>query len=253
VDGLVGGVHCPTDGFIRPMEILRGYAAGARRMGVRFEHGAAVHGFGVDAGRIVSVHTERGEVAAGAVVNAAGAWAGAVAAMAGVDIPVWPLRRQVALTGPFDGLPECMPLTAFMEAEFHLRVRDGRVLLLWSDQPNGADPFDTTFSDAWLPQVVAQAHRWVPCLRGAKIDRERCVAGLYEMSPDRHVLLGAAPGVKNLFLANGSSGHGVMHSPALGQLLAEIIVDGASSSMDVHPLRPSRFAEGQPISAPEFL
>ncbi|HZG41993.1 MAG TPA: hypothetical protein VEY93_03445, partial [Longimicrobium sp.] len=63
----------------------------------------------------------------------------------------------------------------------------------------------------------------------------------------------AAPGVKNLFLANGSSGHGVMHSPALGQLLAEIIVDGASSSMDVHPLRPSRFAEGQPISAPEFL
>jgi sarcosine oxidase subunit beta len=253
VDGLVGGVHCPTDGFIRPLQMLAGYAEGARRMGVRFEYGSAVQGFRVDVGRIVSVHTNRGEMAAGAVVNAAGAWAGAVAAMAGVQIPVWPLRRQVAFTEPFDALPECMPLTAFLEAEFHLRVRDGRVLLLWSDQPNTTDPFDTTVDPDWLPQAVARAHRWVPCLRDARIDRERCVAGLYEMSPDRHVLLGAAPGVDNLFLANGSSGHGVMHSPALGQLLAEIIVDGAASSMDVHPLRPSRFAEGQPNAAPEFL
>jgi sarcosine oxidase subunit beta len=253
VDGLVGGVHCPTDGFIRPLQMLAGYAEGARRMGVRFEHGAAVHGFGMDAGRIVSVRTERGEVAAGAVVNAAGAWAGRVAAMAGVDIPVWPMRRQVALTEPFGGLPECMPLTAFIEAEFHLRVRDGRVLLLWSDQPNTADPFDTTFHDAWLPEVTARAHRWIPCLRDAKIDRERCVAGLYEMSPDGHVLLGAAPGVESLFLANGSSGHGVMHSPALGQLLTEMILDGAASSMDVHPLRPSRFAEGQPNASSHFL
>ena len=80
-----------------------------------------------------------------------------------------------------------------------------------------------------------------------------CVAGLYEMSPDRHVLLGPAPGVENLYLANGSSGHGVMHSPALGQLLAELILDGSASSMDIHPLRPSRFAEGQPNPAPEFL
>jgi len=253
VEGLVGGVHCPADGFIRPMQMLRGYTEGARRMGVRFEYGTAVQEIRVDGGRIVCVRTGRGEVAGGAVVNAAGAWAGAVAAMAGVEIPVWPLRRQVALTEPFDGLPECMPLTAFLEAEFHLRVRDGRVLLLWSDQPNTSDPFDTTLDPGWLPQVVARAHRWVPCLREARIDRERCVAGLYEMSPDRHVLLGVAPGVENLFLANGSSGHGVMHSPALGQLLAEIILDGAASSMDVHPLRPSRFAEGQPNAAPEFL
>lgn len=253
VEGLVGGVHCPTDGFIRPLQMLAGYAEGARRMGVRFEYGTAVQGFEMDGARIVSLRTNRGEIAVGAVVNAAGAWAGAVAAMAGVQIPVWPLRRQVALTEPFDALPECMPLTAFLEAEFHLRVRDGRVLLLWSDQPNTSDPFDTTLDPDWLPQVVARAHHWLPCLRAARIDRGRCVAGLYEMSPDRHVLLGAAPGVENLFLANGSSGHGVMHSPALGQLLAEIIVDGGASSMDVHPLRPSRFAEGQPNAAPEFL
>ena len=85
------------------------------------------------------------------------------------------------------------------------------------------------------------------------VDRAACGCGLYEMSPDRHVLLGAAPGVDNLYLANGSSGHGVMHSPALGHLLAEIILDGAAHTLDVHSLRPSRFAEGQPITAPEFL
>lgn len=252
-EGLVGGVYCPTDGFTRPLEILRGYTEAARRLGVRFDHGAAVRGMRVQDGRVVSVRTDAGEIGAGAVVNAAGPWAGKIAAMAGVDIPVYPLRRQVALTKPFAGLPECMPLTAFVEAEFHLRVRDGRVLMLWSDQPDAADPFGTVFDDAWLPQVTTRAHRWIPSLRQATVDRSACVAGLYEMSPDRHVLLGPAPGVENLFLANGSSGHGVMHSPALGQLLAEMILDGSASSMDVHPLRPSRFAEGQPNAAPEFL
>jgi sarcosine oxidase subunit beta len=252
-EGLVGGVYCPIDGFTRPLEILRGYTEAAQRLGVRFEYAAPVRGMRVRDGRVVAVRTDAGEIAAGAVVNAAGAWAGQVAAMAGVDIPVYPMRRQVAVTEPFDGLPECMPLTAFIEAEFHLRVRDGRVVMLWSDQPSAADPFGTSFDEDWLPRVTARAHRWIPALRQVKVDRAMCVAGLYEMSPDRHVLLGPAPGVDNLYLANGSSGHGVMHSPALGQLLAEMILDGQASSMDVHALRPSRFAEGQPNAAPEFL
>lgn len=252
-EGLVGGVYCPGDGFTRPLQILRGYTEAARRMGVRFEYGAAVRGFRVENGRVTAVRTDAGEVAAGAVVNAAGAWAGQVAVMAGVDIPVTPKRRQVAVTEPFAGLPECMPLTIFVEAGFHLRVRDGRVVMLWSDQHDPADPFRTTFDDDWLPEVAARAHRWLPCLRQARVDRSMCVAGLYEMSPDRHVLLGPAPGVANLYLANGSSGHGVMHSPALGQLVSEMILDGSARSMDVYPLRPSRFAEGQPNPAPEFL
>lgn len=252
-DGLAGGVHSPTDGFIRPLEMLRGYTEAARRLGVRFEYGASVRGLRVRDGRVASVRTDTGEVAAGAVVNAAGPWAAEVAAMAGVDIPVYPLRRQVAVTEPFDDLPQSMPMTVFVESGFHLRVRDGRVLLLWPAAANAAEPFDTTFDEAWLPRVTARAHRWIPALRDVKVDRAACVAGLYEMSPDEHVLLGPAPGVENLFLANGSSGHGAMHSPALGQLLAEMILDGSASSMDVHPLRPSRFAEGQPNPASEFL
>ncbi|HSU13618.1 FAD-binding oxidoreductase [Longimicrobium sp.] len=253
IDGIAGGTWCTCDGFIRPLEMLRGYTEAARRLGVRFDHGVEVAGFGMDGDRITTVRTSGGGVAAGAVVNAAGAWAGAVARMAGVEIPVTPLRRQVAATVATEVLPDTMPLTIFVDDGFHARVRDGRVLLLWPDEARMAEPYDAAFDEVWLPEVTRRAHRRFPALREVPVDRAACWAGLYEMSPDKHVLLGRAPGVDNLFLANGSSGHGVMHSPALGHLLAEIILDGAASTLDVRSLRPSRFAEGEPVSSPEFL
>ncbi|HWM90495.1 MAG TPA: FAD-binding oxidoreductase [Thermoanaerobaculia bacterium] len=245
-DGIPGGTLGTTDGFIRPLEILRGYTEAARRLGVGFEYGAEVTGLTMEGDRIVRVETSRGPVSSRFVINAAGAWAGAVARMAGIEIPVEPARRQVAATRPFSGLPETMPMTIFLEDGFHLRVRDDRVLLLRSADLPSADPFDTTFDPSWLPGVVERAHYRVPCLREAGIDLPACWAGLYEMSPDSHVIVGPAPGLANLFLMNGSSGHGVMHSPALGQIVAEMILDGRASSVDVHALRPSRFAEGEP-------
>ena len=253
-DDLVGGVFCPTDGFTGPMQVLRGYVEGAMRLGVRFEYGVEQRGFRMDGlDRISAVRTSGGDVAVGSVVNAAGAWAASVVREAGLDLPVEPLRRQAAVTHPFDGLPEDMPMTIFAEDGFHFRVRDGRVLLLWPDEPDVADPFDTTLSDAWLRTVVEMARSRVPCLAQTTIDREKCWAGLYEMSPDGHALLGRALGVENLYLANGSSGHGVMHAPALGQLLAEIILDGTTRTLDAHALRPSRFAEGEPNFASALL
>jgi sarcosine oxidase, subunit beta len=253
-EGLVGGVFSPTDGFIRPMRILAGYVEGAGRLGVRFEYGVRCVGFELDGeGRIAAVRTSGGDVAAGSVVNAAGAWAALVAREAGLDLPVVPLRRQAAVTYPFELLPEDMPMTVFTEDGFHLRVRDGRVMLLWPDEPDVADPFDTSVEDAWLDSVFEKAVSRVPGLSRTSIDRERCWAGLYEMSPDVHALLGRAPEIDNLYLANGSSGHGVMHAPALGQLLAEIIVDGVAGTLDARALRPSRFAESEPNLAPTLL
>jgi sarcosine oxidase subunit beta len=252
--GLVGGVYCPTDGFLRPMGILGGYVENAERLGVRFEYGVEQVGFRTNGGgRIFAVRTSEGEVATGSVVNAAGAWAAAVARDAGLDLPVEPLRRQVAITHPFEALPEDMPMTIFAEDGFHFRVRDGRVMLLWPDMPLVEDPFDQSVEEAWLESVVERARGCVPCLARATIDREACWAGLYEMSPDGHALLGEAPGIENLYLANGSSGHGVMHAPALGQLLAEIMVDGAAQAVDTHALRPSRFDEGKPNVASTLL
>jgi sarcosine oxidase subunit beta len=248
LDGVAGGAFCPIDGFIRPLNILKGYLEAARRLGVQFEWGVEATAFQVAKslpGRIVQVDTTAGSIAARHVVNAAGAWAGALGRLAGVDLPVSPLRRQVASTVPTDALPDEMPMTIFLEDGFHLRVRDGRVLLLWPQDTTGAGPFDASFDETWLPGLLARAHARVPCLRDVPVDREACWAGLYEMSPDEHAILGLAPRLSNLWLINGSSGHGVMHSPALGQLLAERIL-GEVPSLDVWALRPSRFAEGRP-------
>ena len=252
--GLVGGVFCPTDGFIRPMWILGGYVEGAERLGVRFEYGVECTGFELDgSGRITAVRTSGGDVACGSVVNAAGAWAALVGREAGLDLPVEPLRRQAAVTHPFTLFPEDMPMTIFVEDGFHFRVRDGRVLLLWPDNPDVADPFDQGVEDAWLGTVVEMARSRVPRLSQTSIDRERCWAGLYEMSPDGHALLGRAPGIENFLVVNGSSGHGVMHAPALGHLLAEIVAEGTASTLDTRALRPSRFAESEPNLAPTLL
>jgi len=222
-DSLIGGTFCPTDGFIVAMKILRGYAEAAKRLGVQFEYNTTVTKFD----RAVTY------------VNAAGAWAADVS-----DVPVTPLRRRAACTIPTDVLPGNMPMTIWAGDGFHVRVREGRVMLVWPDNP----PND----DVWMETVRRWAHDRIPVLRDVPIDPEHCWQGFYEMSPDRHAILGRDPQRKNVFLANGSSGHGVMHAPAIGQLVAEMIVDG-NTSIDVRALRPSRFAEGKPIRGPELL
>jgi sarcosine oxidase subunit beta len=145
-----------------------------------------------------------------------------------------------------------MPMTIWIDDGFHIRVRDDRALLLWPDRPDTQDPYDATVDPRWLDDVVRTAHQRVPCLRDVPIDRERCWGGLYEMSPDRHAILGRSTEHENVFLANGSSGHGVMHSPAIGQVVAEMILDGRAA-IDVDALRPSRFAEGKAIVSSELL
>jgi sarcosine oxidase subunit beta len=253
-DGIAGGVFCPTDGFIRPLRMLEGYLAAGARLGVRVEWATEATGFSLRPdGTISAVLTTRGPIGVAAAVNAAGPWAAAVAERAGVALPVTPLRRQAAATVPCDLLPERMPMTIFAGDGFHLRVREGRVLLLWPTPGVANRPFDASLDPGWVRQVAAMAHQRVPVLRRAEIDTAACWAGLYEMSPDKHAILGPAPGCPNLFLVNGSSGHGVMHSPALGQLLAEIMSDGRATSLDVHPLRPTRFAEGDPNPASGVL
>ncbi len=250
LDGIVGGAFCPSDGFIRPLRILDGYLAAARRLGVRVEWDIEVIAIRRDGGgRIVGVDTTRGPVAADAVVDAAGPWAAAVAAMAGAALPVTPLRRQIAATSPCDLLPSDMPMTIWAGDGFHLRVRDGRVLLLWPTPGAAHDPFDARVDPAWVDAVVAMAHARVPVLRDAVVDRAACWAGLYEMSPDKHAILGVSSECPNLYFINGSSGHGVMHAPALGQLLAEILCDGRATTLDVACLEPGRFASGELIPA----
>lgn len=247
----IGGTFSPRDGFIRPLQIASGYLEDARRLGVAIEFGIESLELEVEKGRVKMLHTSAGAIAAGDVVNAAGAWAADAVHSAGVDLPVRPLRRQVASTVPTEALAERMPMTIFAGDGFHLRVRDGRVLLLWPDDPD--NPESAAFDERWLEPVRRMADERIPPLRVVPIDRPHCWAGLYEMSPDGHVILGRAAELENLYLANGSSGHGVMHAPALGQLLAELITTGEARTIDIHPLRPSRFAEGEPVLGSALL
>jgi sarcosine oxidase subunit beta len=245
LDGVVGAAYCATDGFIRPMSILNGYLRAAARLGAEVRWGVEATGFRRQPdGPIGAVDTTAGLLPVHAVVNAAGAWAARVAAWAGIDLPVAPLRRQAATTTVCDLLPSGMPMTIWAGDGFHLRVRDGKVLLLQPTPGVPGAPFDTRVDPSWVEMVERTAHERVPSLRSAVIDRAGCWAGLYEISPDKHAILGPAPACPNLFFINGSSGHGVMHAPALGHLLAEIMSDGKAGTMDAAPLRFERFAEG---------
>jgi sarcosine oxidase subunit beta len=254
LDGIVGGAFCPTDGFIHPLGILEGYLSAAARLGVHVEWGVEATSLQrAPGGRVTAVETTSGSIPAGVVVNAAGAWAGDFACSCGVDAPVVPLRRQVARTVRTHVLPASMPMTIFAGDGFHTRVRCGRVLLLWPTPGVPGHPFDDSLDANWISQVTAIAHARLPALRDVAVDVASSWAGLYEMSPDKHAILGAAPECENFYLVNGSSGHGVMHAPALGHLLAEIILDGKASTLDVHALRPERFRENDLNPVSELL
>ena len=208
-DSIIGGAFCPTDGFIKPMKILRGYAEAAQRLGVRFMFNASEE-----------------DVDARIVINAKGAWCGP---------PVMPVRRNVVATVPTNVLDESMPMTIWAGDWYHVRVRDGRVLLVWPDDP----PYEH-----WLAWVLRLTHERFPCLSSVAIDE--CWTGFYEMTPDGRALVGFAR--ENLVLATGCSGHGVMHAPAIGEVVAEMIVDG-TTALDVSALSPDRFS-GAPASSP---
>lgn len=252
-DDLVGGAFCPTDGYIKPLEILRGYLESAAQLGAHVLWGAECTGMRRDStGRISRVETTEGDVDVDTVVNAAGPWAARIASMAGVSLPVTALRRQAAFTEPCPGIPVDMPMTIFMPSGFHIRARDGRGLICWPNPEEPGEP-DHLIADAtWIDAVTAMARSRVPLLRDVEVDRSLCYAGLYEMSPDDHALIGRMPECENMYFANGSSGHGVMHSPAIGAIVADMIV-GNEPQLDVTELRPSRFAENQPIAAAELI
>ena len=255
-DDVVGGSFCQTDGFVAPLGIMRGFTARACERGVELWLDTQVTGIEIVAGSVTSVATTRGAISTRAVVNAAGAWAAEVARMAGVEIPVVPLRRQIVSTRRVAALPDKLPMVIDMTDGFHFRPRAATdapgFLLAWPDASESPG-FKTDFDDAFTDKIRRRAAERVECLAEAEVDAGGCRAGLYEMTPDHHAIIGESPAVRGLFLANGFSGHGVMHSPATGRLVAELILDGAPRLFDITPLAPTRFAAGRLLAEPTLL
>lgn len=247
---ITGGTFCQSDGFITPLNILQGYSESAKKHGAEFIYNRGVTSIEAKDGRITCVNSLNESYSAGVVINAAGAWAGLIGKMAGATIPVTPLKRQVCRILEQNTIPESTPMTIWVDNSFHFRMRDNHLILLMPCEPENND--DLSPEKNWLSKVFAAANERLPLTNNCHIDYSASCAGLYEISPDEHVLLGLAPGFHNFYLANGSSGHGVMHSPAIGQLLSEIIT-GEDAAIDVSCLSPNRFNKGKHIRSIEFF
>jgi sarcosine oxidase subunit beta len=291
VDDIVGGTFCPTDGFVDPHSVMMGFMLKARELGARLWLDTNVTGIEVEpastgtagvspaylgteasfdgpdallqrrAGeapavpverRITGVVTNRGLVSTRVVVNAAGPWAAEVAMMSGAELPVTPLRRQLVPTEPFDLLPKRFPMVIDMSTGFHFRREGKGILLAWND-PEETTGFKTDFDPGFVEKILTRAADRVPCLVEAEVNPRRAWAGLYEMTPDHHAIIGAAPNVAGLYFVNGFSGHGVMHSPASGRITADLILNGHSDLIDTRQLAVQRFAERRTLKETAVL
>ena len=251
-DDVVGGSFCQTDGFVDPYSVMTGFSKRARERGVGLRLNTEVTGIDIKQGAVAGVQTSGGYISTRAVVNAAGPWAAIVGQLAGVDIPIDPLRRQIVKTEPFDQLSSRLPMVIDMSTGFHFRPEGSSYLLAWPD-PEETHGFRTDFDYGFIEKILTRAVSRVPAFVDVEVNPRRCWAGMYEVTPDHHAIIGRAPGVEGMFLANGFSGHGVMHSPATGRIVSDFILDGASSFIDSEKLGLERFAKGHPLEETAVL
>jgi sarcosine oxidase subunit beta len=250
-DDIVGGSFCPTDGFVDPYSAMIGFMTWAVDHGATLWKNANVVSIARESSGFV-VETTRGSISARIVVNCAGAWAAAIAKMLGVELPVEPLRRMLVPTEPFDDFPHTAPMIIDMSNGFHFRPEGRGFLLAWNDTAE-TPGYKMDFDEAFIEKILTRAADRVPVFENVAVNPKRAWAGLYEMTPDHHPVLGEPPGVPGFFLANGFSGHGVMHAPATGKILSDLILHGKTELMDATLLNLSRFAEGRMIEETAIL
>ena len=245
VDDALAAVWGPTDGYASPHDVVQAYAAQARARGVRIAEGTPVTGIRIDDGRVAAVETPGGAIATRLVVNAAGPWAPLVGRMAGLELPVDPRRRHIFVTDAFDGIRHPLPLVTDCGSGFYCRSEQGAVLM------SPGDVGDVTAYEAhvdWsvLETAVEKAVRRIPALERAQV--RHAWAGLRPLTPDGRAVLDWAPGLEGLFLAVGFCGHGFQHSPAVGETVAALLLEG-KSPVDISDLRLDRFPRLDTASA----
>jgi sarcosine oxidase, subunit beta len=246
IDNILGGTFCSWDGYAGPSEVLSGFTIGARRAGVKIFEGMEVVGILLGKGKIHGVKTKDEEISTPLVVNAGGPYAALIGEMLGVKIPVKPLRRQIFITAPFHLADRPIPLTIDFHRGWYFR-QEGDGLLL--SGPLDLEPsFNLNTDYKAMAETSENSMYRVPVLEKARIARGW--AGLYEISPDHHAILGKAPEVGGFILANGFSGHGFQHSPAVGKVIAELIVEGEATTIDISSLSIERFEKGELMLEP---
>lgn len=240
LEDVIAGTFCPRDGLLSPMDLVNGYAAGARRLGASLFTETPVTGVRTRGGRVEAVITPAGEIATPILVNAAGAWAAQIGRMVGVDLPILPYRRQYLITTPIPEIPPDFPMVIDFAQSLYFH-REGEGILTGMSNRSEPPGFNEQLDPEWELIHMEAAIARMPLLERAGV-RAR-VVGLYEVTPDAHPILGRVPAVEGFYVVAGFSGHGVMHGPAAGLLMAEEILEGKAHTLDITPLRWERFAQ----------
>ncbi len=241
-DALGGSWH-ERDGLADPNSIVMGYIKRIRELGGVALTDQEVLSIGVESGRITSVTTRSGSVACGSVINAAGPWMGLIGQMVGVEIPLEPIRRQMVTTTPLPELPEDFPFVIDFSRSLYFH-REGEGILTGMSNPDEQAGFDQSIDEEWELIAMDAAAERLPMLNQA--GRLAGWAGLYEVTPDAHPIFGRSP-IDGFWLVGGFSGHGFMHGPIAGKLMAEILTSGQAVSVDVSMLDLARFDENRLI------
>jgi len=241
-DALAGTFHA-KDGLVDPNSVVMGYIRCATRAGAKAFTDVTVTGIEVVGGKVAAVITDKGKIATPIVINTAGPWAGQIGAMAGVEIPITPIRRQMLTTTPLPGIPPDFPFVIDFARSLYFH-REGEGLLTGMSNPDEQPGFNQDVDLEWEVRHLEAATRRLPLLENAGLVSHW--AGLYEVTADAHPIIGET-NVDGFFVCAGFSGHGFMHGPVAGLLMSEIILDGTAKTVDVSSLDLSRFAEGRLI------
>ncbi len=238
-DGVLGGTFCAKDGHASTSTIHQGFVTKARELGVELYEDTEVTKIERAGSHVKGVVTSRGEIRSEKVVIAAGAFSGVVGALASVKIPIEPYPRMVLfIRNPPGSIPAHIPVIVDVDSTLAVG-RDGKAMLL-ADNTSTGPSFELSFPPDYEEKVISKVLHRVPSLSHASISYS--VSGLYEMTPDANPILSEFSEVEGLYCCAGFAGHGFMHSPAIGALMAELIL-GQKPHLDISSLRIERFEQ----------
>lgn len=241
---VLAGTYHNGDGLADPNGVVAGYISAGRKQGVRPFTDVDVTRICVEGGRVSGVETNAGNISCDVVVNAAGPWSAPISETAGVPLPVTPVRRQMLTTTALPDLAPNFPFVIDFAQSLYFHP-EGDGLLTGMSNPDERPGFDETVDDAWELVHMEKAIERLPLLEEAGLQSHW--AGLYEVTPDAHPIIGSIPHVDGYYVVTGFSGHGFMHGPVAGLLIAEMIIDGAAYTLDVSVLDYARFEQGRLI------
>jgi sarcosine oxidase subunit beta len=242
-DDALAGTFNQKDGLVDPNSVVMGYVSAAQRLGAKAYADAAVSAVRVSGGRVRGVETAQGTIEAPIVINAAGPWSAKIGEMAGVPMPITPIRRQMFTTNAMPQIPADFPFVIDFANSLYFH-REGEGLLVGMSNQNEKPGYDQNVDEEFEMINFEAGMSRLPILERAQ--RASHWAGLYEVTPDAHPIFGRTP-LGGFFVVAGFSGHGFMHGPVSGKLMAELLLDGQFKTLDVSTLDYERFAEGRLI------